>query len=117
MSNDLLVPFLQLLFDCEKILVSNSSLFNESILFFAGTFRNPILQRVSTQTLCNIIRDIDVISPEIFQSITEFINLIFNDLEKVNDEVVFDNLTGAIICYVLKLENRAEAYRSFLTKN
>lgn len=55
LPDELLVPFLQLLFDSDKVLFSDDKLFVAALLFFNKSFQNEKLIRLSTQTLSNIM--------------------------------------------------------------
>jgi hypothetical protein len=55
LPEEILVPFLQLMFDCDKILLSSDELFYESLMFFGRAFQNSKLIRLATQILNNMV--------------------------------------------------------------
>lgn len=74
------MPFLQLLFDSDKILFSNDELFVASLLFFNKIFNQQRLMRLSTQTFSNIVADLKVAGSAVKSTIEQFMGLIFKQL-------------------------------------
>lgn len=105
---------LQLLFDCDKVLFSSDELFVSSLLFFSKIFQNRRLMRLSTQTLSNIVAELEVAGSAVKGTIEEFTGVIYGQLEHYSDETVLENLISAVITLIIKFDDPCATYYNFL---